>query len=119
MTGRWMKAPAVMAALGAGGLAMATEPRPGAVVAVPYMLACGATESLVAALAANGESMVARGMSTGGPLTQFWINPSSREWSVVFVDPATGRSCLVAAGKDFKAERPTPDLPEPPKDRAT
>jgi hypothetical protein len=83
------------------------------------MLACGATEHLEAALAANGEAIAARGAATGGPATQFWLNPASREWSVVFVDPGSGRSCLVAAGVDFKAERPAPKQAEPPKDRAS
>jgi hypothetical protein len=83
------------------------------------MLACGTTEQLIAALHANGEAIAARGSSIGGPLTQFWVNPATREWSVVFADPASGQSCLVAAGSDFKVERQAPRLPERPSDRAS
>lgn len=89
----------------------------GAVVPVPYMLACSTTEQLVAALGANGEIIAARGASIGGPVTQFWINRITREWSVVFVDPTSGQSCLVAAGSDFKAERIDPRPPDPSTER--
>jgi hypothetical protein len=98
-----------------GGDCLADPAR--AVVPVPYMLACGATEHLEAALTANGEAVVAQGKATDGPVTQLWLNPSNREWSVVFVDPASGRSCLVAAGADFVAERLAPRRPGASRDK--
>lgn len=95
------------------------EPGHNAVVPVPYMLACGTTKQLVDALSANGESIAAHGTSIGGPITQFWINPATSEWSVVFVDPLSGQSCLVAAGRDLKADRNQRRRPDSPDERGS
>lgn len=104
------------------GAALAAEPAVN-VTPVPYVLACATTAELEAALKANGETLAARGQAFGsddqsGPQAQFWINPATQDWSVVFAN-ASGQSCLVAAGTRFRAERPPAKAPPPPADRAS
>lgn len=110
----------------AAGLLLAARPglaeAPPAVAAVPYLLACGSAVELEAALRKSGEYVVARGAVLGGgpmPVTQFWINPQTQDWSVVILDPESGRACLVLAGTGFRAQKSLPSTGAPAKERAS
>ena len=92
------------------------------VAAVPYLLACGDLVELEAALRKNGEFVAARGTVLGGspmPAAQFWVNPQTQDWSVVILEPAGGRGCLVLAGTGFRAEKPPARVGPPVKERAS
>lgn len=108
--------------------AMLVAARPGiaetppSVTAVPYLLACGNLLELEAALRKSGEFVAARGAVLGDgpmPVAQFWINPRTQDWSVVILDPESGRACLVLAGSAFRAQKPPLSADPPAKERAT
>ncbi len=110
----------------AAGLLIAARPgfaqSPPTVAAVPYLLACGSAAELEAALRKSGEFVAARGAILGGgpmPVAQFWINPQTQDWSVVILDPESGRACLVLAGTGFRADKPPARVDPPAKDRAS
>lgn len=103
-------------ALTAAGSALAEESAPesapGGFSPMPYVILCGTAGDVTAFLRANGEDIAARGVTakTGGPglTAQLWINPATRDWTVVYVDPASGIACMVAAGTEFGIERAAP-----------
>jgi ABC-type phosphonate transport system ATPase subunit len=41
-------------------------------------------------------------------LAQLWVNPATRDWTVVYVDPVSGIACMVAAGTEFGIDRAAP-----------
>ncbi len=119
MLQRWIMALAA-GMLVAARPGMAETPPP--VVAVPYLLACGGLAELEAALRKSGEVVAARGAVLGDgpmPVAQFWINPKTQEWSVLMLDPESGRACLVLAGTGFRAQKPPAPSDPPVKERAT
>ncbi len=101
------------AAIGAGGLMLADSPAPdsmpGGFSPVPYVILCGAVDGVTAFLRDNGEVVAARGVTakTGGPglAAQFWVNPKTHDWTLVYVDPGSGVACMVAAGTNFGIDR--------------
>lgn len=110
----------------AAGLLLTARPglaeAPPTVAAVPYLLACGSAAELEAALRKSGEFVAARGAVLGGgpmPVAQFWINPQTQDWSVVILDPESGRACLVLAGTGFRAQKPPTPSDPPAKERAS
>lgn len=116
---RWVAALAAGLLLAARPVAAETPP---SVAAVPYLLACGSAAELEAALRKAGEFVAARGAVLGGgpmPVAQFWINPQTQDWSVVILDPDSGRACLVLAGTGFRAQKPPLPADPPAKERAS
>ena len=104
------------AALVAGVLATAEAPKPdalpGDLTPVPYAILCGAVDSVSGFLRGNGEKIAARGITakSGSPglLAQFWVNPKTLDWTLVYIDAASGIACMVAAGTEFGVERAVP-----------
>ena len=102
--------------LGVAGAALAQGPAPTAPAdgfsPMPYVILCGQAGDVAAFLRANGEEVAAKGVTakTGGAslLAQLWVNPATRDWTVVYVDPASGIACMVAAGTEFGIDRAAP-----------
>lgn len=81
----------------------------GELTPAPYVILCGAAETISGSLRQNGEVVAAHGVSAQkdhpGLRAQFWVNPETHDWTMVYVDAVSGMACMIAAGSDFAIDR--------------
>lgn len=69
---------------------------------------CDAYERVTTLLADQyGEALMGGGIAGASALMQLWAHPDGSTWSIVLVLP-DGQACLMASGKDWTNQEPTP-----------